>query len=216
MIEPYKAEQENNHDYKEKIMTHVCNILTFDASMSKNAIIAECNEWSMENMNWDEGYLDIKPNFTSKVFRDFEAAEECLKNSFGNYGQLAVQYMAYPEMKPSRKMESITNQIEQTRARLNDLENTVHYADPSMKSKTVTCKNCHAVLPREWFGRTIRNNCPVCREDLRPASVLNRIEQLNKKISQLEKQLTKARMKNQAENQSKAVKRWAIAVETHI
>lgn len=216
MIEPYKAEQENNHDYKETIMTHVCDILTFDASMSKNDIIAECNEWSMSNAHWNEGYFPIKPNFTGKVFRDFESAVECLNDSFGNYGQLAVQYMEYPEMQPSKKMESITNQIMQTRERLNGIEHTVHYADPSMKSKTVTCRNCHAVLPREWFGRTIRNDCPVCREDLRPASVLNRIEQLNRKITQLEKQLTKARMENQEKNQNKAVKHWAIAVETHI
>lgn len=82
-------------------MGHACEILEFDAKMSREEIQKACDRWGDLNCDpYERGYPDNphlgglcrNVKFTSKVFADFDSASEYLERTFGNYDQTAVQF----------------------------------------------------------------------------------------------------------------------------
>lgn len=198
-------------------MGHMCNVLTFDAKMKKEAIERECGKWADENCDRREnprGYDSLSINFTSRVFENYLAACEYLDTTFGNYRQTAVQYKEYPEFAPTKAMQAVNAQIKKYSDLLGEL-NKPHYANPNIKSKTIKCKACESVLAIKYCGHSYRNNCPVCGADLRPTTVLDKEKAYNTKVEELRNKYRELERAEQKKLESKAVLKWAVACEVH-
>lgn len=198
-------------------MGHAIAMLTFDEKMAKSKIQAECDEWGDYNCDPMErggccGGLGSPINFTSIVFNSYEEAEEYLEGTTGNYRQMAVKYKVYPEVKPSAVQADLERRIKEYRDRIDDL-NKPHYAN--VKQTTVKCKHCGSVLATTYCGRTYYNNCPVCRNDIRPESTLAKIEQYKTTIKELEQKCRTEVDKQHAKMENKVTYNWMVCCEVH-
>ena len=80
-------------------MGHVCSILIFDATMSKDEITDKCFDWQFYNcdlMEYGGGRGSNGPQmslkWTSMKFDSRAKAEEYLDKTFGDYDQTAVRF----------------------------------------------------------------------------------------------------------------------------
>ncbi len=202
-------------------MGHATTILTFGPEYSLKQIQSECDEWGDHNCDLGErnwrmgGGLSFPIRFTQKLFETESDAREYLSETFGNYDEIAVRFKS-PKKKPnynSAKIKSLYDRIKNYEEKKAELRKP-HYA--GVKSASVKCKKCNAVLPTAYCGKTYNNHCPVCREDLRPVSVIEKEEKYSRTIENLRKEIE---AEKRAENE-KAIKAgydlcWAVACEVH-
>jgi len=197
-------------------MGHACEILTFPVSMSREKISKECGRWATCNCDLEErggcGYDSLDVKFTYETFDTYDEAEKYLEGTFGNYREIAVKYKKYPKVQPSKAITDLERRIEEYSKRCNEL-NKPHYAN--VTQKTVKCKICGSSLATEYCGQTYRNICPVCRADLRPDSILKKIDSYEATIIDLKKKLKDEEKKQNQKNAAKAEMFWAVACEVH-
>ena len=79
------------------------------------------------------------------------------------------------------------------------------------KSKYVTCEDCGSKLNVERLRAMRTCVCPLCRNDLRSESVINRIKAYDEKIRELRGKYAKEMMKLT----SKAAVKWLVKMEVH-
>lgn len=198
-------------------MSHYCEILSFSAKTSKQKIQTECDMWGNENCDPEErggrhGGLEGSVRFTGLVFESYEEARHYLDKTFGKYQQTAVQYKKYPDVK-SAKLDNLKKKIKETKKKLFDLDSTPHYK--GVKQATVKCKCCGSSLATSYCGSTYYNFCPVCKSELRPETVLNRIQGYKDNLKKLEKELKAEEKALQKKVAHKAELFWAVACEVH-
>ena len=102
--------------------------------------------------------------------------------------------------------------LDKLEKRLADLETEVkkdketpYYSPDTVKSKYITCKHCGSKLSVAYLKQ---NDCPLCHEDLRPATIQERYK---KKLENLKK-LTKD---VEAYRESHKVIYWLVKIEYH-
>lgn len=198
-------------------MGHAVEMLTFPAEMNRNRIQAECDEWGSANCDPRErggyhGGLGSKIDFKDRLFDNYDAAYEYLESTIGNYRQIAVKYLVYPPMKPSKTAEDLDRRITEYRKRINALD-APHYK--GVKQATVKCKCCGSSLATKFCGDTYRNNCSVCRADLRPQSTLDKIANYKATVKDLEKKLKAEVDKQNMKNRKSAKVHWMVCCEVH-
>jgi len=198
-------------------MGHACEILVFKENEKKEKIIKECTEWGNRNVDpWEHGGNydcgGLVPHFKNLIFDTYEEAEDYLeKNSFGEYGQMAVKFRKPINYKQSKSTENLKIKWKKLFDEAYQLKTKVHYKD--VKSKTIKCKHCGAVFPTEYCGKTWANTCLVCKNDLRPETVLNKIKELEQKRNDAEAKYKKK--ENEEKQKSKQEIYWAVACEVH-
>lgn len=198
-------------------MSHCQEILTFDAKTDRAVIGQKCGRWADTHCDKQEnpsGYDTLDICFTDYVFDNYEDACDYLSRTFGDYREIAVKYFDYPQFKVTKAMIVVDEQIEKYRNILAELDKP-HYADPTLKSITVKCKYCNAVLPTKYCGKSYRNNCPICGNDLRPTSTIEKVGKYNEKLNELYKKRKQLVSAEQKKNKSKATLRWAVGCEVH-
>lgn len=198
-------------------MGHAIQMLTFPAEMSRDKIKAECNEWGSCNCDPYErggfhGGLPSEVKFTDRLFDNYDAAYEYLEGTTGSYREIAVKYLEYPPMKPSKAAEDLDRRITEYHKRINALD-APHYK--GVKQATVKCKHCGSSLATKFCGDTYRNTCPVCRADLRPQSVLDKIDSYTATVKDLKKKLKAEVDKQNMKNRKSAKVRWMVCCEVH-
>ena len=198
-------------------MGHIISMLTFPAEMKRERIQAECDEWGNSNCDLMErggryGGLGSPVQFKDKLFEDYDSAQEYLAQTTGSYMETAVKYKEYPRTQPSKAMEDLNRRIKEYNERIQAL-NIPHYQ--GAKQATVKCKCCGSSHATKFCGNTYRNNCPVCRSDLRPQSTLERIESYKSKLKDLEKRLKEEEGKQNRKNGNKVSIRWMVCCEVH-
>lgn len=198
-------------------MGHACRILTFETD-DKKKIQRECDEWGDYNCDPYErggrhGGLGSPIRFTSRVFNSLDEAEEYLDGTFGRYDQTAVQYWKYPKHEKTSNEKKLEEKVDATSKTLHDLEYKPHYQ--GIKSQYVTCPECGSKLSTAHCGKTWRNQCPVCGKDVRPQTILNRVANLKKTLSETNAALKAERKKTDEKNKKKAKLCWAVACEVH-
>ena len=198
-------------------MGHAITMLTFEENMPKSKIQERCDDWGNGNCDLQErGYalrgLGYPINFTSWVFNSYEEAKKYLDTTIGNYRQTAVKYKVYPKTEPSNIILDLERRIKEYKNRIAEL-NKPHYAN--VKQATVKCKKCGSSLATSYCGRTYYNQCPICKEDLRPESTLQKIEQYNNTIKELEQKRVDEIKKQNVKNESKVTYRWMVCCEVH-
>lgn len=198
-------------------MGHAIAMLTFEENTPKSKIQERCDNWGNSNCNIEErGYalqgLGYSINFTSRVFNSYNEAYDYLDTTTGNYRQTAVKYKVYPKVEPSSTILDLERRIKEYKNRIAEL-NKPHYAN--VKQATVKCKKCGSSLATSYCGRTYYNQCPICKEDLRPESTLQKIEQYNNTIKELEQKRVDEIKKQNAKNESKVTYMWMVCCEVH-
>ncbi len=202
-------------------MGHAFEILTFSENTPKSTIIAECNSWASYNVDRYESDpsdgLPYPVNFTDMVFDSYKDAEAYLNtHSLRDYKELAVKFKA-----PKKNAVKTSKPIMDKRAKITkyqdlyrQLDNKVHYA--GVKSKTIKCRNCAAILPTLYIKKTFTNKCPVCRSDLRPATVTDKLNKYMQEIKKLNAELKELEALEEKKAISKGFEyKWAVACEVH-
>lgn len=196
-------------------MGHITSILTFPADAPKSKISYECDEWARANGSYEEGCrsLPYPIRFTNRTFSSYEEAEEYLEKTFGNYSEIAVKYVKLPEPKRTKTLDALEKRASEAWTSARELDSKPHYA--GVKQATVKCRTCGSSLSTKYCGRTYRNQCPVCRGDLRPASTIERIRKKKEEAESLQKRYMEERRKAQMKSSAKPEIRWAVGCEVH-
>lgn len=168
-------------------------------------------KWQVYARNNGDGlYGHIR--WINMVFDSENKAREYIeKVDRGDYDQLAVKFREYPsDVYKSAKLDALNNKLQETSKKYRELSNTVHYKN--VKSQFVSCPNCSSKLNREFITR---NNCPMCNVDMRPKSVLDKINSYQSNINAIKRDI--ADLKEQLETKAlkKARVMWFVKVEYH-
>ncbi len=171
----------------------------------KEASLAEY----VKNECWQEGgHMSPIRWLTHEPLACIDDARSFLEqNDRGWYDCLAVRYKVPLDTKALRDAQK-------AKAVAFSKYNALQSANyPStLSSEFISCKNCHSKLNRLALMHpgNRRNTCPVCQADLRPQSMLDRI---NRALKAAEKAQERTR---QAErNAKKQEVRWLIKIEYH-
>lgn len=134
-----------------------------------------------------------------------EAEKRIEKLDDGWYDQLAVKYKEYQPCK-TKKYLDLKTRLAEARKSYDEKVNRVHYSAQNVSSEFVGCKHCGSKIAVKYIKK---NFCPVCGNDLRPASTLQNIENARKKVEDLEKQISIE------ESKAKYEIRWLLKIEYH-
>lgn len=194
-------------------MGHNINYRTCDEKADKAKIEKSINEF-VSHETWQEGGggLNSPIRWLSVICESYEEAETYIKNNDRNwYDSLAVRFKECTEFKPSKKLEALLERMNAERQKYNELESNIHYAN--VQSEFIGCKECGSRLARKYIKS---NTCPLCHNDLRPQSTLDRIATLYKnwqKVAKEYDELQKAETKKAKEKNCKI--KWLIKYEYH-
>ena len=195
-------------------MGHIVSILTFPEKTGKKEIAYECDEWARANGSYKEGCrgLPFPIKFVNRTYKCYEDAERYLEGTYGNYSEIAVKFERRPEPKKTKTLETLDRRIQDARKALTELDKP-HYA--GVKQATVKCRNCGSSLATKYCGKTYRNACPVCRGELRPDSVVEKIRKKKEDLASLQEKYKDEKRKEQMKSSAKPEIWWAVACEVH-
>ena len=163
--------------------------------------------------DWGEGCSGLNQNirWIDYICEDYDAAYEYIEDhDKGWYDQLAVKFKEYPDIKYSKKYETLMNRLGEVQKKFNALESKVHYAE--VAAKFIGCKKCGSKISSAYIKS---NYCPVCKEDLRPATTLETLKKYQEKISQLKKEIKEEEKKLQKKMEKQATIKWLVKIEYH-
>ena len=199
-------------------MGHTRDVLTFPLKISEQEINAVVSDWNYNHMDWKEAGYPHRENYSVKtiyernrIFDSFDDAVEYVKYK-ADWGGYAVKYREYPEFKPTKAMQDLQKRIFEYRKRIDAL-NKPHYK--GVKQATIKCKRCGASLPTSYCGKTWFNDCPICRAELRPQSVLDKQKNYRNTLKDLEKRYNTEVKKINEKNEAKAEIKWCVGVDAH-
>lgn len=119
----------------------------------------------------------------------------------------AVLYRDMEHVTPTAAMEGIKRRLEETKRKRDALlDDSKAWA--GRKSKYVTCEKCGSKLNIECLRSMHTYVCPLCRNDMRLATVLNRIKAYDENIKELRRKYNK-------EAKRKAPVKWLAKAEIH-
>ena len=198
-------------------MGRVAEILTFPVNTDKREIIYECDEWARANADYRESGgrgLPSPVQFTqNKTFDSYDEAAKYLEGTYGRYREIAVMYKQWPEPKKTMALETLEKRIREAYVSIREIEDKPHYK--GTKQSSVTCKKCGSRISTEYCGWTYTNFCPVCKSDLRPASVLEQISKKKEAYAALKAKYADEKKKAQKKASAKPDIFWAVACEVH-
>lgn len=198
-------------------MGHAIEYLSFNVKTDRKTIQAECDEWGSFNCDPYErgghhGGLGCNIKFTDRTYNNYDEAVDYLETTTGNYRQTAVKYYKYPQTKPTSALLTLQKREREYADRIK-LLNQPHYK--GVKQATVKCKCCGSSLATAFCGKTYDNKCPVCRNDLRPESVLAKLEGYTAKRKEIAKQIKDEEKKINEKQKAKATLHWLVCCEVH-
>lgn len=205
-------------------MGHQIQYQDYPENINRKSVQAEWDHYAAMEC-WQENgsglYNDIRW-IKSVICNTYEEAYEYIEqHDKGWYDQLAVRYKVPKRVTPTKTLKTLKERADRLRARKIELEMTDHYAN--IKAKLVTCRTCNSKISTEILSRRQKGNlswrnhnmCPVCGNDLRPESTLERIQQAKKNSEKADKEYNAAR--KAAEKKAKTAEiRWLVKVEFHV
>ena len=122
-----------------------------------------------------------------KLFDNYHEAYEYIRNLAGGYCDTAVRFRDTEsiDLELPKYLINKDERIKREEKLLSELTANRHFKDH--KSNYISCKGCGSKINTEFMRD--RNNCPVCRADMRPKSTLERIEKKEELVKRLESEL---------------------------
>lgn len=174
--------------------------------LDKNSVQAKLSDY-VSHQTWQEGGHGIERiRWINTICADEQAAHEKIERLDNHdYDQLAVMYRK--TTRPNTKtFVSLSARRDALDKKLREVENRVHYK--GAKSKFVSCKKCGSKIATGYLHS---NYCPVCREDLRPKSLLNSINAMYERRKEFDRKIREAMIKAS----EKAPLYWLVKIEYH-
>lgn len=194
-------------------MGHEIRHETYPENVDKKKVQAEWDA-AVRRICYQEGAsgLGSPIRWLDKVCGSYEEAEEYIRSKdSGWYDQLAVRYLDFHGIKPSRKMVELQERVEMLEASYTVKANTFHFAN--IQAAYVTCKGCGSKISRTHLKR---NQCPVCGADMRPDSTLKSIASAKASWEKALAALKVEEKKHQEKCKKQAKVRWLVKVEYHV
>jgi transposase len=176
----------------------------FDEKVSEDRINAEVLHIVR---NSGDGYGTDYVSFSSRPpFVNKKAAEEYIKSVDGQYKGIAVRYYDYSKCKETKKIETLKQRIAENQAKKREYIKA--HSVRAFKAEYVGCSCCGSKLKKELLRS---ERCPVCYEDLRAKSTLDRIQCFDKKEKELLAQIDAEKQKDK----KNASVKWLVKYEYH-
>lgn len=172
---------------------------------AKAEAVADINELAIQNGDCHAPIQSIRwVNVTCSSRED--ALEWIRKYQRNWYDQMAVKYYERAE---NKKTQELRTRIAKLREKQEKFEEATI---PSVvkTSKYLSCKGCGSTLAREYLPKTWAH-CPLCGKTMRSKTNLERINNYQKRISQLDKQLDEEIKKSKLKREW-----WLIKYEYHV
>lgn len=193
---------------------HEIHYLTFKGSGDLKKIQRECDCYAEKRTDYRGGlYEDIR--FLSDVFNSEEEAYNFLDNKpTGDYKQYAVKFKKV-NCKPTKQLIEKSAKLKEMYTKYTQLKDTQHYTVATVKSEYISCKCCGSKLA----VRYLKNNfCPLCHDDLRPKTTLERLQTMESNIKELQQQVESLKRKENEkalEKTRNAETYWLVRIEYH-
>lgn len=191
-------------------MSHVTNYYNFNEDIDKNTVEAEIN-YEVEMETWREGGGGLPKSISwhnDTIYDNEQDAVKAIeKMDTGRYDQIAVKYKEYVPGKKTKALINKEKQVETLSNELYELDHKQYFKNH--KSKKITCKKCDSVINKDYIKR---HWCPLCGNDLRSKTEIDKVEKKKEKLSDLKKQIKKMELKNSKKYNVK----WLVKIEYHI
>lgn len=180
-------------------MGHCTCIRVYPATTDAKTISADMNDIARCNSDTRSG-LDKPIRFLNIVCNDDAEAEKRIReNDKGWYDQLAVKYYEYKSNETKKYLAA--------KAKLDELNKEFRELDRTkleIKTDFVTCKHCKSKINSKYF---YNHNCPLCKKDARPQTLLNKLKKLQEKIAVAVQKVREASTKELY---------WMVKIEYHV
>lgn len=207
-------------------MGHVIGYMTFDLKTPRKRMRACVEDWAKQNVDpyehsedgniWN---IDVyggtlngdKAWHEGTVYACRQDAEDAIERmDKGFYDDHAVLFYDVDSLKPTATMTGIKSRQDETEKKREALvANSKTWT--GRKSKYVSCEHCGSKLNVECLRSMRTCTCPLCRNDLRSESVINRIKAYDEKIKEMRGKYSKEMKKLKA----KAAVKWLVKMEVH-
>ena len=200
---------------------HEMHTEVFSMKTSKEKITSAMDSYARRHGEYHQGIGRIDWKDGMKPFSNEDEAYDYIShNLFGDYEQVAVPFLkteniedqvkGHPRLEASyRKVQEMAEKATKAWSEYEDLNNAFHFKDA--KSELVGCKNCGSKIARKYLKS---NKCPVCGHDLRPRSLLDRIEAKKEKSREYRKQ--ESQLRKAFEKKLKSEEMWLVKIEYHV
>ena len=191
-------------------MSHNIMHSVYPGYVKKESVQAEWDEYAA-NEDWQEGCSGLPNNirWINHICDDKEDAYDYIeKHDNGWYDQLAVKFKSYHPLKETQKITNMKKRVLDLHTKYLNANNNIHYAN--VKSNFIGCKCCNSKISREYIKS---NYCPICKNDLRPETTLEKIDNMKKAYLEAEKKL-KEETKKLSKKQKYDIK-WLVKIEYH-
>lgn len=200
-------------------MSHNIEMASYALNVNKREVQEYWDE-VVRHEDWQEGAsgLPNSINWVDRTFPNRDAAEQYIEEQDRRtwYNCMAVKYEtvkrdALRASKPSKKETELTEQIKATMDSLNKIEKQASIQNRT--SEYIGCEKCGSKLKRTLLKTEY---CPLCRNDLRSKTNLDRMANARKKIDELRnrrEELEKKRI-DELKKASKEVM-WLVKIEYH-
>lgn len=193
-------------------MGHEILKVTYSEKTSKEVIFNDLNNRAIEDGDYHTGIGGIRW-LDNVVCFDYEEAEEKITAlDRGWYDCLAVKYKDYSKIQKSKNLTNLEKRMFELLNKHNNLKSKPHFAN--VKSAYIGCKNCGSKLNSKYLKHG--NKCLVCGADLRPETVLNKIEHALEAWQKARNEFRQAEKEYQKKLEAKAEIRWLVKVEYHV
>lgn len=191
-------------------MGQISEQYTYPITTSRENIFEELNAKT-------NGALDSIRWLDAEVLSDRTAAEKFIEdNDSGWYDCLAVPYIttetaARVRYEKTNTYKTLTRRLGNAVNKRNELDKKLFFAD--IKSEFVSCKNCRSKLAVAFMNS---NFCPLCGQDMRSKTALDKIERCNKSITSIYTEIETERKRYKARKNKKTtqtVTMWLVKIE---
>lgn len=184
---------------------HQMEVVSYKLTVNKDKVFKDLNRDAKRNSDYGDGIAPIQ--WKERIFESYDDAYEyIMDNWFGDYESVAYKYRDIDSLKKSKKAIELEERIIETRKQYDSLNSKIHYKD--IQAKYVTCKECGSKINKDYLRS---NRCPICNKEMRPETVLNKLESLTCMIEKLKSDLKVEKMKRI----DKAPIKWLVKYEYH-
>lgn len=189
---------------------------TYPCSMSTNDILFEIIDEGTEYGQENNLFYGMKWYHENNPLNSKEEAEDFLNRHHpGSAEGVAVAYLEpvniEKQIKGHSKMEATYRKVQELRSKADSIKEDVRTSDETavyfkdFKSKLITCKICGSKLAVPYLKNC---NCPVCGQDLRSQTAINRRIAAEKRYHKLYQQASE--LQNKLEAKLEPTKMWLV------
>lgn len=208
-------------------VSHNIKFFDYPEDINKTQVQHSLDDY-VAHEDWQEGCSGLCGNiiWLDSIANSYNDAIVILNDycnkQFSNYNQVAVRYKDVPNVPIvlTKKLKDLRTRLKSLEKKEQELSQAIHYKD--CKSSTIACKSCGSRISSKYFGKTVNNYCPICKADLRPSYITDRIKKykdniakVSGKIAEEEARIIKNNNDKIEKELSNAGTRWLVRIEFH-